>query len=634
MSKFQKLFWATKSSNAIRKMKNFYLIFILSFCFFVGFSQESSKLQQSLSKLELEKNEVKRLDLLMEILEQLPDGNNKKIDYLLEAEKLALQQKKDKKLSDVYFKFIVWSGIKGEMDMFIKYSIKSNKLSEKIKDYENLIRSTLYVSQYYILNKRQFDKAKIYIDKAEKIILKTKTFNLHSDVFIQRGFIEYYKGNFEKALTYYFQAVDLAKKINSQDLPSFYIEVGLAYTQLKKPEKAFEYFDKAKFYLEKYPEVNQEQMAYLYSDIAFTHASTKNYAKAIEAFNISMKHSKDSKNLRTQMENYSYIAEMYAGLKDFKNENENLKKHYHLKDSLLSVDKQLKQSELIADYEIEKKNVLVAQKELESTKSKSQRNLFIGIALSSLLLFLAMIFFYSRIQKKNKLIVKQKFALEELNTVKDRLFAILSHDLRNPLVTLKSFLSLSANKELAPEKLEKYQAQTHQTLSQTTALLDNLLLWANNQLKNTKPHLKQLDLEEIILDVVDGVEAQANQKLIEIQVNIIQKTAVSNQQILELAIRNILTNAIKFSSEQGIIKIASLLQNDKTCILIQDFGKGMTQEQIDQILALKSKTSLGTNNEKGSGLGLFLVVELLTKINVKLQIQSQENTGSTFVIAI
>lgn len=601
---------------------------------FSALSQENEKLKILLNHLDLETTDAGKSKILNSIIEIVPNGSNKKIDYLLQAENLAIAQKNFKDLNFIYHKIIGWYGVKGNFDMLFYYAIKLQTNAEKTKDYEGIIRSQLFIAQTLVQNNNQAEKAKIYINNAEKIIFKHRIFNYYSSVNIYRGFIEYYKGNYEKAISFYLIAIKSAEKHNNADLPSYYLEVGLAYTQWQKPEKAFYYFDLAEKLYKKKPLASQDEMVYLYSDIGLTYASIKNYPKAIEAFNKSMALAQKIKDVKTQMENYNYLAKMYSSLNDYKAENENLKKYYHLKDSLFTSDKNLKQAELLADFEIEKKNTLVTQKELENTKNKNQRNIFIGIALATLLSLGLLLFFYKRVQNKNKLISNQKTSLEELNTVKDRLFAILSHDLRNPLVTLKSFLTLSANKNLSPEKIEKYQLQTNQTLTQTTNLLDSLLLWANSQLQNTKYNTVLFDLESSILEILESVKPQANFKNIDFKTNLSVKKAISNSQIIELSIRNILTNAIKFSNENSQIRIETYQENSNIKIKIQDFGNGMSEQQINEILSLKSKSTFGTNNEKGSGLGLFLVQEMLAKVDGKLKIESQLNLGSTFILEI
>jgi two-component system, sensor histidine kinase and response regulator len=610
----------------------FFMLTVL--CLFKTAAQPSETLTKLLLKLDSLPPNVEKLETLIKIDSLLSPKNNKRLFYLQEAEKLAIDVKNDPKLGKIYFKLAIYYGLKSDYNKYLEYALKLMNISEKINDTNNLIRSYVLLGQGLMKLNNQSDKAIAYFSKAESLAIKSKKYSWLADVYMQQGFVAYYAQNYEKALSFYNKAVGLALKYDLKDLANYYIEIGLAYTQLNKPVLAFQNFNKALAIAEKNPEQNLEVFCYTYSDMGLTYSQQKNYPQAIDAFNKSLYYAKQMKNVVTEMENYNYMAEMYGNSNNYKNQNLYLKKYYHLKDSLFSVDKNLEQADLISDFEIEKKNRLVSQKELETTKNKNQRNIFIGIATTSVLLLLLMLNFYSRIQKKNKLISRQKTALEELNKVKDRLFAILSHDLRNPLVTLKSFLTLSTNKSLSAEKLEKYQLQTQQTLTQTTSLLDNLLLWANMQLKNSNPTKKQTNLEEIILDVIDSVKPQASYKNIFFETKFNAILCITNQQIVELAVRNIVSNAIKFSPENSTIQINTFLENNRTLISIQDEGIGLNESQISEILSSKSQSTLGTNQEKGSGLGLFLVVDLLSKIGATLKIESKKNNGSRFEIIL
>src|SRR4029078_10509634 len=104
------------------------------------------------------------------------------------------------------------------------------------------------------------------------------------------------------------------------------------------------------------------------------------------------------------------------------------------------------------------------------------------------------------LNKQNEQIRRQKDDLQSLNEVKDRLFSVIGHDLRNPLVTLKTYLSLPHDGSIPEEKISRYKMQTQQAVNQTADMLDNLLEWANTQIKNTKPVMTVINLEDCIDD--------------------------------------------------------------------------------------------------------------------------------------
>lgn len=236
--------------------------------------------------------------------------------------------------------------------------------------------------------------------------------------------------------------------------------------------------------------------------------------------------------------------------------------------------------------------------------------------------------------KKNEQINLQKKELETLNQVKDRLFSIISHDLRNPLVTLRSYLSLADDVTISPDKKELFKKSTMEAVTQTCEMLDNLLVWANMQIKNTTASINPVEIDDCVEDVLNTVQAQARHKNILLEKNITAAVALGDHTILTIAIRNILTNAIKFSNAGSSVYISSLRKNDEVQLLIKDEGIGMDEHQLSQLTLNQTETTRGTGNEKGSGLGIFLVKELLQKINGRLLIESEAGKGSCFTIVL
>jgi signal transduction histidine kinase len=382
-------------------------------------------------------------------------------------------------------------------------------------------------------------------------------------------------------------------------------------------------------------------MAGLYNNIGATHAQAHNYTQAIDAFNKSLNYAKEVGIVNVEMENYRNMADMYGTMKDYQLQSEYLTKYHALKDSIFNNDNKNHLTQLEADYQLEKKNVSLAKQAAETARQKSQRNLFIIITIGAALLIAALGFFYRRIRQKNKLledkneqINQQKDELQALNHVKDRLFSVISHDLRNPLATLKGYLSLVADPDMPPQQKEGFRQKTMLSVSQTSHMLDNLLTWANMQLKNTKPSITAIQLQDCIEDVVEAVAAQASEKQIQLQQNIEAETAMGEHGILEIALRNLVTNAIKFSQPGGRVNIQTKTVGQRVHITVQDEGVGMSQEQLTALLGSGTDTTPGTKGEKGSGLGLFLVKELLQKMDGVLQISSEPGKGSRFTIAL
>lgn len=225
-------------------------------------------------------------------------------------------------------------------------------------------------------------------------------------------------------------------------------------------------------------------------------------------------------------------------------------------------------------------------------------------------------------------------SLEELNDMKDKLFTVISHDLRN------SFNSIIGFSELLRINIDQYDNERIQEMANhinvasknTYALLSNLLDWAKNHLKQFTVNKVELDVIQMINGVIDSVYSLARKKSITIVcLNTDSVRVESDINMLSTVLRNLITNAIKYSHKGGEIQLLIQEAEKNHIISVKDFGIGMSDKTIEQLFTSTLKDSKdGTLNEKGSGLGLLLCKEFVEKQGGKLWVESVEGEGSTF----
>jgi len=570
------------------------------------------------------------------------DNNpNKALEYFEKSAALARKLNLKLPLANTYYDMGFCYLLKGNFDKSLDHYQQSANIYEKLDDKRRLTNAYMSIGNVFFQT-HSLKKAGEYYDKAESITKITKDTTQLSSLLAERGIMYDQSGQYDSAINYLKKALNISR-LNSDSflVTASLSNLGISYKHKKNNAIALQYFDSVLMKYNARNDVGLDELASVYNNIGATQAQAGNYAKASEAFAKSITYANKGQMASITMENYRNLSDMYADMKDYKQQSNFLKKYYALKDSLFSSDNKNKLTQLETDYQLEKKNISLAKQETETTRQKNQRNIFIIIATAAALLLITLAFFYRRIRQNNILlkdrntqINKQKDELQTLNQVKDRLFSIISHDLRNPLVSLKTYLSLADNPALSPEKKENFKKQTTQAVSQTSNMLDNLLVWANMQLKNTKPPIVNINLLECIEDAIAAVQAQALQKNIEINKSVTVIKAPADYNIMEIALRNIITNAVKFSSAGSKIFISSFSNNGNACISIKDEGIGMSRKQIDELLNGDIDSTAGTEGEKGSGLGLFLVKGLLQKINASLKIESTEGKGSDFIISL
>lgn len=602
---------------------------------------QSKQVDSLLKLLDKEKADSNRLKIYRNIGNFYVDNNpGKAIEYFKNAVELSEKINNNAQLANNCYSIAFCYRNIGDYSKSVEYYLKAVRVYEADKDYRRLANAYLSLAIVYSYNK-DFKNASSYHTKAKELILIRKdSFQLCS-LYTDIGTLFDQQKMYDSANKYQQQAYDLAVAIkDEQMIIDCLSNIGLTYKHEGKTKEALANFKKVLLVFQQ-QQTEPDRYAAAYNNIGATYAQEGNKTLAVEAFNKSLAYASASQNPYIQMENYNNLSDLFGKTADFKNQAFYLKKYYSIKDSFFSADKKNQLTQLEADYNIEKKNTEIVKKEGEVQIEKKQKYLSFMLALVAVVVLILITFFYNRIKNKNELlgkqnvqIINQKNELQSLNNVKDRLFSIISHDLRNPLVNLRSYFSLTENPDLSDEKKLAYKKQTLSAVTQTTSLLDNLLVWANMQIKEIKPQIKIIDIEDAVLDAVDNVNAQAVQKKIIIQKNLEATSALGDQNIITIAVRNLLTNALKYSNENSTISIKSF-QNDKDInIDIADEGVGISAEKINLLLSNEADTTIGTSGEKGTGLGIFLVKELLQKINGELLIKSVVGEGSVFTIKL
>ncbi len=246
-------------------------------------------------------------------------------------------------------------------------------------------------------------------------------------------------------------------------------------------------------------------------------------------------------------------------------------------------------------------------------------------------------------QQKHIIIQKQQLEntvkeLEDSNKTKDKLFSIIAHDLKNPMAALSGIIDMLNKKlpNLSNPEIHNYIKDINSSSSSINTLITNLLDWTRTQSQNISYNPSSLNLHEIVMKNVFLVEPQLNNKNINCLVNINSGHHVNaDKYMVDTIIRNILSNAIKFTNPNGTITIASQDNQSKIALMVTDNGIGISKEQLEEIQNLKNTSiSYGTLGETGTRLGLHLVQEFIDINKGTLKIESELNEGSTFTITL
>jgi two-component system sensor histidine kinase/response regulator len=231
---------------------------------------------------------------------------------------------------------------------------------------------------------------------------------------------------------------------------------------------------------------------------------------------------------------------------------------------------------------------------------------------------------------------EQTLELKETIETRDKLYSLIAHDLRSPLANIKSILYALSNRDIDSENFIDLVAALQKTTNETFDLLENLLLWSRNKLSKLSPQKSAFSLNQAISDAVEILRNAAIQKNISLETSQGEPVEIfADKNMISAVIRNLGTNAIKFTPEGGKIRIESNVRGSKAFINVTDNGVGISPENLQNLFGKNGYfTTFGTNQEKGSGLGLKLVWDFVRYHEGNIDVDSQVGAGSTFTVVL
>jgi ligand-binding sensor domain-containing protein/signal transduction histidine kinase len=243
-----------------------------------------------------------------------------------------------------------------------------------------------------------------------------------------------------------------------------------------------------------------------------------------------------------------------------------------------------------------------------------------------------------QIEEKNRLIVSQNQELKELNRTKDKLFSIIGHDLGNQfnIIVGYSEVLISDFKKLAVDKIEYHLNNIYKSSRHAYELLENLLTWSQMQTNSIQYHPEIFSANRKIAESIELLEGAYTRK--NIQIKVIAKKEIlifADVNMFSTVFRNLVSNAIKFTRDNGSISISIQKKEDFCEITVKDNGLGISEENMKKIFRIDNNHStLGTKGEKGTGLGLVLCKEFVEKHNGKIWVESMIGKGSKFIFTL
>ena len=461
---------------------------------------------------------------------------------------------------------------------------------------------------------------------------------------INMGVIHSDQGDYDRALALYLEALQqFTSQEGSEWQVDVLVNVGSVYVKKQDLPSALTYYRRA---LDLSRAIGyRESLAGCYLNISQVFLLQKKFTAAITYANTGLAIARKDENKPLEVQFYQALSDIFHQKGDYAAAYRNLLQYDGLKEELYNQESRNNMAELQAKYESEKKDkeikVLLRDNQIQQLNLARQQNiknfLIAGFVLMTLLV-LAAWYSYRLKMRTNRVLTLQQEKLRQANAAKDTLFSIVAHDLKNPFNTLISLSDMLVDDYDAYNDTERKHVITgmYQAAKNMFKLLENLLQWARSQTGSIERRPAAVDVSLQVDETLVVFHSQAEQKGITLRNRVPAKTLVwADQNMVAVVLRNLISNAIKFSRQGDSVTCAAKEQAEMVEICVQDTGVGIAGEDQDKLFRLDTKyRTPGTQSETGTGLGLILCREFIQKNGGAIWVRSEPGAGSTFCFSL
>ncbi|MBL7857207.1 MAG: tetratricopeptide repeat protein [Cyclobacteriaceae bacterium] len=487
-------------------------------------------------------------------------------------------------------------------------------LSKKISDLKG---DTIGTAYYYdemgdiALRNGEYDKALGFLQNALTMTRQHKEYVLEPSVLTKIARVYRNKKDYATALAFYDSTYQLHRRTNNQyGIAEVELGRGLVFMNQQKPDEALASINKSLSVAQKLNARILEIRGYL--QLSTLMESKGDYKKSLNYF----------KQFK-QLEDTLFSQDMQEKL---------------LRDQLRFETEALRSETLAKDSQIAELNKLNDLRDDQLKRQEFARNILVVVMALSVILLVTVYRSGQRRRQINTLLLqhqeemeKRSEELERLNQVKDKFFSIISHDLRSPINALAGILDLMSKEAIKADDFAELTKELRLRFNHTRTLLNNLLDWTLLQMDKLNLQAAKIDIHKIVEENISLLGSIQDKKIHLLNNVPLHAIGFADSNTVNLVIRNLMTNAIKFTMDGGTVEIDAKEKGFDWIISVKDNGIGMKPDVL-KILFDKTApyTTRGTANEKGTGLGLILCKEFVEKNGGKIWVESKEGEGSTF----
>jgi signal transduction histidine kinase len=545
----------------------------------------------------------------------------------------------------------------GNYTKSLDYYQRALTLREELGDSNDIAKTLNNIGAVH-LNINNHEEALDYFEKALRIYTSLGNDEVVFILMNNIGGLYIAQKEYEKALEYIQKAYEIAKEINDEKSIVIALNnLGEISNSIERHDQALEYFIKARKISE--DQKDYYMLATILLNIGTTYLKKGQPELSLPFFNESLKYADAVNSIQTKRDVYKNLYDLYGAGNNPKKALEFLELYTEAKDTINSEESRLKIKELELKYNADNfQNEIELLKKGNEIKNLRLNRLRIGVIALVIIMALAIIIWSilsqrNRLKRETNKLLTQKnqeleatlrklkeseLTLKELNATKDKFFSIIGHDLRNPLNALLGFSELisGSSRDYTLEEIRKYNKIINDSARNIHQLIENLLEWSRSQSGNIDFLPKHHNLLPITNDIQEIFSIQLKKKNITIHNYIPADLIVfADKNLLSTILRNLITNAIKFTPSGGYISLSAERVDGKVTISVSDTGIGMTRDQLNNLFRLDNHlTKIGTSQETGTGLGLILCKEFVDIHKGFIQVESEPDKGSTFKFSL
>jgi signal transduction histidine kinase len=521
----------------------------------------------------------------------------------------------------------------GRFNDALEYYFRAARIYEKTGHTVKAAGSLKNIGNTYRVLKI-YDKALNFLHQA--LALQTDSTRI-AKIINDIGLVYLDEDSIIKARSYFQQAINLYDRYMIDETKAYVLNnIAITYSNQFRYQEALKYYQAALVLMQKIQ--YRYGIALIMGNIADMYFYTKNYSKSLDYSYRSLDTIKLIKSSELFLSAYKNLARTWYSMGNYKKAYDYQKEEMKLKDTVYKEENRKNYAEMEAKYQGEKKQtqILLLQQNnrIAQVELSSQRRAKYLLLIVSILIFIVTISLYKSYtvrKKANAALNKLNDQLKEANNSKAKLISIISHDLRSPVSSLFHFLQLQkvqASKMVQHDQ-EAFSTKISQSAENLLEAMEDLLMWSKSQMDHFKPALETINASDLLDEVIDLHEQFAAGKNITLQKEAIANISFdTDPNFVKIILRNLTSNAIKFTPAYGSITLSARQQDNHIYLTVKDNGPGIAESELKTIFEWNSIRS------DSSGLGLKLAREFTEKLGGKLTASSQPGQGAAFVVCL